>query len=96
MEDKLHEVASSLIAAYDSGEIPSALAEGQGAWQKWVKAFGKSMKRKVSHLFNPVIPAKKLLFLNEKTLQEIVLMLVIGEITFHATTSVVNGKTPWT
>jgi len=54
VEDKLHEVAASLIAAYDSGEIPSALEEGQGAWQKWVKAFGKSLKRKVSHLSNAV------------------------------------------
>ncbi|KAL1204063.1 Glutamate--tRNA ligase, chloroplastic/mitochondrial [Cardamine amara subsp. amara] len=54
VEDKLQEVAASLIAAYDSGEIPSALAEGQGAWQKWVKAFGKSMKRKGKSLFMPL------------------------------------------
>ncbi|XP_010461351.1 PREDICTED: glutamate--tRNA ligase, chloroplastic/mitochondrial [Camelina sativa] len=54
VEDKLHEVAASLIAAYDSGEIPSALAEGQGAWQKWVKAFGKSLKRKGKALFMPL------------------------------------------
>lgn len=54
VEDKLHEVAASLIAAYDSGEIPSALEEGQGAWQKWVKAFGKSLKRKGKSLFMPL------------------------------------------
>ncbi|CAN8251706.1 unnamed protein product [Cochlearia groenlandica] len=54
VEDKLHEVAASLIAAYDSGEIPSALAEGQSGWQKWVKAFGKSLKRKGKSLFMPL------------------------------------------
>ncbi|VVB17956.1 unnamed protein product [Arabis nemorensis] len=54
VEDKLHEIAASLIAAYDSGEIPSALAEGQGGWQKWVKAFGKSLKRKGKSLFMPL------------------------------------------
>ncbi|ESQ31494.1 hypothetical protein EUTSA_v10003868mg [Eutrema salsugineum] len=54
VEDKLHEVAASLIAAYDSGEIPSALAEGQAGWQKWVKAFGKSLKRKGKSLFMPL------------------------------------------
>lgn len=90
MEDKLHEVAASLIAAYDSGEIPSALAEGQGGWQKWVKAFGKSLKRKVSYSSNPLNTFIKICSF------EIVLLLVTGEIAFHATTSVVNGKTPWT
>uniref|UniRef100_A0A1J3CY22 Glutamate--tRNA ligase, chloroplastic/mitochondrial n=1 Tax=Noccaea caerulescens TaxID=107243 RepID=A0A1J3CY22_NOCCA len=54
VEDKLHEVAASLIAAYESGEIPSALAEGQSGWQKWVKAFGKSLKRKGKSLFMPL------------------------------------------
>ncbi|CAH2043582.1 unnamed protein product [Thlaspi arvense] len=54
VEDKLHEVAASLVAAYDSGEIPKALAEGQGGWQKWVKAFGKSLKRKGKSLFMPL------------------------------------------
>ncbi|CAH8346338.1 unnamed protein product [Eruca vesicaria subsp. sativa] len=54
VEDKLNEVAASLIAAYDSGEIPSALAEGQSGWQKWVKAFGKSLKRKGKSLFMPL------------------------------------------
>ncbi|CAF2087843.1 glutamate--tRNA ligase, chloroplastic/mitochondrial [Brassica rapa] len=54
VEDKLHEVAASLVAAYDSGEIPKALAEGQSGWQKWVKAFGKSTKRKGKSLFMPL------------------------------------------
>lgn len=48
LEDKLSEVAGSLLSAYDSGEFSSALEEGSAGWQKWVKSFGKSQKRKVS------------------------------------------------
>lgn len=47
VEDKLSEVAASLLAAYDGGEIVGALEEGPAGWQKWVKSFGKSLKRKV-------------------------------------------------
>lgn len=47
VEDELSEFAASLIAAYDSGEILSALEEGHSGWQKWMKNFGKSLKRKV-------------------------------------------------
>ncbi|KAL5670620.1 hypothetical protein ACJX0J_022841, partial [Zea mays] len=46
VQDKISEVASSLISAYDSGELTQALAEGRDGWQKWVKGFGKSIKRK--------------------------------------------------
>lgn len=48
VQDKLSEVAASLIAAYDGGELPAALEEGHAGWQKWVKGFGKLLKRKVS------------------------------------------------
>lgn len=48
LEDKLSEVSASLLAAYDSGELLSALEEGHAGWQKWVKSFGKTLKRKVS------------------------------------------------
>lgn len=48
LEDKLSEVATRLLVAYDSGEFVSALEEGGAGWQKWIKSFGKSMKRKVS------------------------------------------------
>lgn len=48
LEDKLSEVAASLVTAYDSGEFSNALEEGNAGWQKWVKSFGKSLKRKVS------------------------------------------------
>ena len=50
LEDKLSEFSADLIAAYDSGELLGALEEGRAGWQKWVKNFGKSLKRKV--IFN--------------------------------------------
>ncbi|XP_038888402.1 glutamate--tRNA ligase, chloroplastic/mitochondrial [Benincasa hispida] len=54
VEDKLSEFSASLIAAYDSGEILNALEEGPSGWQKWVKNFGKSLKRKGKSLFMPL------------------------------------------
>ncbi|XP_022969046.1 glutamate--tRNA ligase, chloroplastic/mitochondrial [Cucurbita maxima] len=54
VEDKLSEFSASLIAAYDSGKILSALEEGPSGWQKWVKTFGKSLKRKGKSLFMPL------------------------------------------
>ncbi|KAF8020745.1 hypothetical protein BT93_G1246 [Corymbia citriodora subsp. variegata] len=54
VEDKLSEVSASLIAAYDSGELIGALEEGHAGWQKWVKGFGKSLKRKGKSLFMPL------------------------------------------
>ncbi|MFX6572309.1 hypothetical protein ABTG52_04840, partial [Acinetobacter baumannii] len=54
VEDKLSEVAASLLAAYDSGELATALEEGPTGWQKWVKSFGKSLKRKGKSLFMPL------------------------------------------
>ena len=52
VQDKISEVASGLISAYDSGELTQALGEGRDGWQKWVKGFGKSIKRKVC--FDPI------------------------------------------
>ncbi|KAK4437543.1 Glutamate--tRNA ligase, chloroplastic/mitochondrial [Sesamum alatum] len=54
LEDKLSEVAANLLAAYDSGDFNSALEEGSAGWQKWVKSFGKSLKRKGKSLFMPL------------------------------------------
>ncbi|XP_043715909.1 glutamate--tRNA ligase, chloroplastic/mitochondrial [Telopea speciosissima] len=54
LEDKLSEVSASLLAAYDSGEFHAALEEGHTGWQKWVKNFGKSLKRKGKSLFMPL------------------------------------------
>ncbi|KAJ4980319.1 hypothetical protein NE237_031156 [Protea cynaroides] len=54
LEDKLSEVSANLLAAYDSGEFHAALEEGHAGWQKWVKNFGKSLKRKGKSLFMPL------------------------------------------
>ncbi|XP_044509706.1 glutamate--tRNA ligase, chloroplastic/mitochondrial [Mangifera indica] len=54
VEDNLSEVAANLLAAYDGGEIIGALEEGPAGWQKWVKSFGKSLKRKGKSLFMPL------------------------------------------
>ncbi|XP_062177948.1 glutamate--tRNA ligase, chloroplastic/mitochondrial [Alnus glutinosa] len=54
LEDKLSEFSSHLLAAYDSGELLGALEEGHAGWQKWVKNFGKSLKRKGKSLFMPL------------------------------------------
>ncbi|KAK4479667.1 hypothetical protein RD792_015196 [Penstemon davidsonii] len=54
LEDKLSEIATSLVAAYDSGELNSALEEGHSGWKKWVKSFGKSLNRKGKSLFMPL------------------------------------------
>lgn len=48
VEDGLSDMAASLLAAYDSGELITALQEGPTGWQKWVKALGKAIKRKVN------------------------------------------------
>ncbi|KAF5733333.1 glutamate--tRNA ligase chloroplastic/mitochondrial [Tripterygium wilfordii] len=54
VEDKLSEVSASLLSAYESGELLNALEEGLPGWQKWVKSFGKSLKRKGKSLFMPL------------------------------------------
>ncbi|KAI3969633.1 hypothetical protein MKX01_020194 [Papaver californicum] len=54
LEEKLSEVATSLLTAYDSGELGVALEEGHAGWQNWVKSFGKSTKRKGKSLFMPL------------------------------------------
>uniref|UniRef100_A0A2P2IPN2 Glutamate--tRNA ligase, chloroplastic/mitochondrial n=1 Tax=Rhizophora mucronata TaxID=61149 RepID=A0A2P2IPN2_RHIMU len=54
VEDKLSEVASGLLAAYDSGELLEALEGGLSGWQKWAKSFGKSLNRKGKSLFMPL------------------------------------------
>ena len=58
VQDKISEVALGLISAYDSGELTQALAEGRDGWQKWVKGFGKALKRKVCcdyNVFSPLL-----------------------------------------
>lgn len=54
VEDKLCDMAASLLSAYDSGELIEALKEGPAGWQKWVKSFGKQLKRKGKSLYMPL------------------------------------------
>ncbi|RDY14854.1 Glutamate--tRNA ligase, chloroplastic/mitochondrial [Mucuna pruriens] len=54
LQDNFSEFAASLLAAYDSGDLVAALEDGHAGWQKWVKGFGKSLKRKGKSLFMPV------------------------------------------
>ncbi|CAK9140173.1 unnamed protein product [Ilex paraguariensis] len=54
LEERLPEVAASLLAAYDNGDLVGAFEEGSSGWQKWVKSFGKSLKRKGKSLFMPL------------------------------------------
>lgn len=48
LQDNLSEFCVSLLAAFDTGDLVAALEEGQDGWKKWVKDFGKTLKRKVS------------------------------------------------
>ncbi|XAR73082.1 Glutamate--tRNA ligase [Bertholletia excelsa] len=54
LQDGLPEVASRLLAAYESGEFKSALEGGHAGWQTWVKSFGKLLRRKGKSLFMPL------------------------------------------
>ncbi|MED6110105.1 Glutamate--tRNA ligase, chloroplastic/mitochondrial [Stylosanthes scabra] len=54
IQDNLSEFFVSLLAAYDNGELVAALEEGHDGWKKWVKGFGKSLKRKGKSLFMPL------------------------------------------
>ncbi|MCO5610754.1 hypothetical protein L7F22_064995 [Adiantum nelumboides] len=54
VDDNLREVADAILAAYDSGELQSAINGGHDEWQKWVKSAGKSLKRKGKRLFMPI------------------------------------------
>ncbi|OIW01070.1 hypothetical protein TanjilG_14253 [Lupinus angustifolius] len=53
LQDNLSEFSASLLGAYESGDLVSAL-ESQASWQKWVKEFGKSRNRKGKSLFMPI------------------------------------------
>ena len=49
----LCQVAEAVVAAYDSGELQSAL-ESPDAYKAWVKGLGKAQKRKGKRLFMPL------------------------------------------
>ena len=48
------QVASAVVEAFDSGELPRVVAEGGDAYKGWVKALGKAQKRKGKRLFMPL------------------------------------------
>ena len=48
------QVANAVVAAYESGELLQALKDGPDAYKTWVKALGKSQKRKGKRLFMPL------------------------------------------
>lgn len=54
LNDNLSEVVEALLSAYDNGELQNALDNGSSGWQKWVKSFGKALKRKGKGLFMPL------------------------------------------
>ncbi len=49
----LCQVAEAVVAAYESGELQSAL-ESTDAYKAWVKGLGKAQKRKGKRLFMPL------------------------------------------
>lgn len=48
VDDNITEVVSSIVAAYDSGELQAVIDGDHDAWQKWIKGIGKTFKRKVT------------------------------------------------
>lgn len=97
IDDGLSDVAASLLAAFDGGELLGALEEGQTGWQKWVKSFGKSLKRKVR--FTNVFLTRNYRFLvsfvSQKVLSQYICAMP-GEISFYASPCVANWEAPWT
>lgn len=96
IQNKLSEVSSGLLAAYDSGELLNALEEGHSGWQKWVKNFGKTMKLKVCALIEYsafILPVILCNYVSEDD-HYLFPIFMLGEISFHASPSVANWKTP--
>ncbi|KAL3684264.1 hypothetical protein R1sor_002286 [Riccia sorocarpa] len=54
VDDNLKEVADAVLAAYDSGNLQTAIDGGHDTWKKWVNGVGKALKRKGKRLFMPV------------------------------------------
>ncbi len=48
VDDNITEVVSSIVTAYDSGELQAVIDGDHDAWQKWIKGIGKTFKRKVT------------------------------------------------
>ena len=48
------QVASTVVAAWDAGELAGAAAGEPGAFKAWAKELGKAQKRKGKRLFMPL------------------------------------------
>lgn len=90
VQDKLSEVAASLISAYESGELLEALSQGHSGWQKWVKSFGKSLKRKVGTVFGSIC-SPYLCSDNLALLDPSCFILLLGKRSIYAASGFVNG-----
>lgn len=53
LEDGFAEVASTVLSAYESGEITEAIGQGPDGYKKWIKGVGKALGRKGKRLFMP-------------------------------------------
>ncbi|MEW5305233.1 MAG: hypothetical protein WDW36_007789 [Sanguina aurantia] len=52
--DNMKEVVDALLAAYDSGELKTAVDGGADVFKKWINSVGKAQKRKGKRLFMPM------------------------------------------
>ena len=54
LQDNFKQIVDTALAAYDSGELKSALESGPDGYKTWLKGVGKEQKRKGKHLFMPM------------------------------------------
>lgn len=54
LQDDFKQIVDAALAAYDSGELTSALATGVDGYKTWLKGVGKAQGRKGKHLFMPM------------------------------------------
>ncbi|PNW80349.1 hypothetical protein CHLRE_07g313700v5 [Chlamydomonas reinhardtii] len=53
IDDGFAEVAGAVLAAYESGELAAAMAQGHDGYKAWINGVGKAQKRKGKKLFMP-------------------------------------------
>ncbi|KAI3438090.1 hypothetical protein D9Q98_000532 [Chlorella vulgaris] len=54
LADNFQQIAETVLAAYDSGDLAAALGSGEGGFKKWVMSVGKAQGRKGKRLFMPM------------------------------------------
>jgi len=54
LQDNFKQIVDTALAAYNSGELKSALESGPDGYKTWLKGVGKEQKRKGKHLFMPM------------------------------------------